>query len=424
MALDYHDLNALERSEAYPMGRMRPIASDPSFNVLGRTLGDAGKANTLLGMKKSASNVSISDLARQRLSTCEPHKVVELTLDVVHKTIIEEEEDMHVPKCELEWLSKVIALNLLWTVASSSVVIIMKRVVSKVDGEEALFPYSFSFTSMNQPVAGLLAFCLSKLVLDRDKPPLPKLTWGEFAKWVGYAFMAGLEIGLGNKAMQFLDVSAAQMLKSLSVLFVMLSAFCWGMEALGLLRILSAMLLVAGAAMQTAGQTSGEQTEEFRNWAIGAGMIIFSLILSGQRWVLAQWIFRVERRKGSALGQMSKAQLLARVLPVTAFVTLPLAAIFETEAFVDDALLDIWLYLDVFMVAAGIAALLYAEFNLVHRLSAVGFNVNAAIHQIPIVFSGVIINHNDISRNALFGFSLCLAGALVYTAARYWEAKS
>lgn len=333
-----------------------------------------------------------------------------------------EEEDAHIPRCHPIWWGKVLAFSTLWWVSSSTVVVTMKHVISKVGDDLPLFPHSFSFTSMNQPLAALFVWLLSVLILDREKQPLPKLRWDEVTKIVAVAVMAGIEVALGNKAMQFLNVSNAQMLKSLSVLFVMLSANCWGLEALGMLRIASAMLLSAGAALQTFSNTSSAVSEDASHqWIVGSAMIMTCLFSSGQRWVLCQWIFQEEKQKGSALAQMSKPQLLARILPISTMVTLPLAAVFEPEALQSEALRNPDLYIKLVAVSLGISLLLFAEFNLVHYLSAVGFNVAAAVHQIPIILSGVVIDHNQLSQIGCIGYAVCIVGAWVYAVARYRE---
>merc|ERR1711920_604918 len=118
---------------------------------------------------------------------------------------------------------------------------------------------------------------------------------------------------------------------------------------------------------------------------------------------------------------MGKFQLLSRVLPISGLVLLPLVHVLEPDALKPDNLLQTELLIHVFIIAAALTLMVYSEIQLVQLLSAVAFNVLAAIHQIPLVLVGVLLQHDHVSQTAACGFSLCLLGAVVYARARQVE---
>lgn len=194
---------------------------------------------------------------------------------------------------------------------------------------------------------------------------------------------------------------------------MMLSAWMWSLESLGLWRALSCILLISGGVLQGCDQVAGHQAMH----VIGVIMQLSSMLCSSQRWALFQVVLRSQPESG--LGEMSKLQLLSRVMPITSLVCFILVLIFELDVF--KVLPPVELLANVLLISTGVIAMVYAELLLVQELSAVAFNVLAAIHQIPIVLAGVLFQHNEVGNASIWGFALCLAGAVVYAWARKVE---
>merc|ERR1712046_426857 len=139
-----------------------------------------------------------------------------------------------------------------------------------------------------------------------------------------------------------------------------------------------------------------------------------------QRWALMQLILQ-RSPPGSALAQISKLQLLARVMPVTGLVCIPLAVVFENGAYAADEVLKVELLRTVSSVTLGLTIMLSAELHLVKLLSAVAYNVLGTLHQVPTVLCGVVFRHDRVDTLTGGGFGWCLAGALVY--AKAWQGQ-
>jgi len=285
------------------------------------------------------------------------------------------------------------------------VILQIKEVVAE------LFPFPFALTAMIQPATAACAFLLAKMVHSKRAAP-PPLQSHEMMYVVLIGTVQGFEIGLTNKALEYLSVAGRTMISSMSVLFMMCTARLWGLERLGALRLCSSAFMILGGLAQCENpHLPGE------NW-FGILMQLTSMLLSAQRWAMAQVV--LQSPKGSALRAFSKLQLLARTLPITGAISMLLALIFEPGATTAlQAAVAPSLLARVLMVAVGLTAMLYSELKLVSLLSAVAFNVLSTLHQIPIVLAGVVFQHNTVSQSSVAGFTCCIFGALVYALARY-----
>eukprot|EP00439_Symbiodinium_sp_Y106_P012167 s1627_g1.t2 len=203
---------------------------------------------------------------------------------------------------------KVFAFTSMWWIAAIMVILEIKQVVHDI------FPFPFALTAMVQPTTALCAWLLSRLVLRHSKrPPAPPLQSHENMYVVVIGLVQGLEIGLTNKALEFLTVAARTMISSTSVLFMMCTARFWGLERLGLLRLCSSALMIMGGVFQChVPELPGGRSSA--HW-LGMLMQMISMILSAQRWALAQFVLQ-RSPVGSGLAQTTKLQLLARPAPL------------------------------------------------------------------------------------------------------------
>lgn len=303
----------------------------------------------------------------------------------------------------------------LWWTAAVTVIMTIKSTV-----QPGVFPHSLAFTTLTQPTTGLLAWLLAQLVY-RGKPAPPALQLREKAQILALGLIQGFEIGLTNKALEYLTVASRTTLNSMTVLFMMLVAWVWGLERCDWRRALSCAVLVCGGLLQGLQGKLIPQGAQAA-YALGATMQLASMLLSAHRWGLAQFVMQ-RSAPDSGLGQLPKLQLLSRTLPVTGLVCLPSAYIFEPGAFGSEQLWQPGLWGRVLLVSVGLICMQYSELKLVKKLSAVAFQVLSTIHQIPIVLVGVVFQHNQFSELSACGFAACLLGALIYAWARCAEAK-
>mmetsp|Transcript_19125 Transcript_19125/g.30703 ORF Transcript_19125/g.30703 Transcript_19125/m.30703 type:complete len:419 (-) Transcript_19125:84-1340(-) len=313
------------------------------------------------------------------------------------------------------------ALVVLWWSAAIFVTMVIKITVGdKGKEQDAVFPYPFALTGMSNACTGLLAFSCSQLE-KCSTPPVPKMTRAEWLKILVIGVIQGIEIGLVNKSLAFLTLSQRTMLNSLSVLFMMVTALCWRLEGLGILRVVAVLCLTFGGACQGF-DDSGNGGYSESTHLIGVIVILSAMVIGTQRWALMQFVMQYSA-PDSALGQISKFGFMSMIMPITGIVCTVLAALSEGDAYRLKYLRpDVAMY--VVGIAAGVMALSFAELRIVHLTSAVAVQVLSTVHQIPIVLSGVIFFHDHVNIWGMIGFGLCMVGALFYVAARYGDASA
>eukprot|EP00747_Dinoflagellata_sp_TGD_P143253 gnl/TRDRNA2_/TRDRNA2_176363_c0_seq2.p1 gnl/TRDRNA2_/TRDRNA2_176363_c0~~gnl/TRDRNA2_/TRDRNA2_176363_c0_seq2.p1 ORF type:complete len:366 (+),score=71.50 gnl/TRDRNA2_/TRDRNA2_176363_c0_seq2:102-1100(+) len=255
---------------------------------------------------------------------------------------------------------------------------------------------------------------------------LSPLERAETAQLFVVGIIQGIEIGCNNKSLEFLPVSVRTMINSTSVLFMMVTARCWSLERLGCLRLCAAALVITGGILEG----SGELKTVSDDGRAAVLLQVASMAVGAQRWALLQAVMQHSPR-GSALGQMSKLQIMTRILPITGVVCLCLAVPFEatedstTHASRGPLGLSAFMHvgpgmllLSVVGISCGVVTLTVAELQLVHLTSAVALQVLGTLHQIPIMLAGVVLFQEEVGLPTIAGFGLCVCGAMCYTAAR------
>jgi len=309
-----------------------------------------------------------------------------------------------------KWQTKAIILTLVWFITSVVNVVVIKE-TTKPTG---IFPHGFAFTALVQPTTGLFAWLLFKFQqCGHGKPAPASLTRRDWVKVTLFGVIQGCEIGLTNKASEYLTVAGRTEINAFSVLFIMLSARFWGLEPLCWRRLLCLAVLILGGLVQSPGH--GGDAKPTSSQVLGALLQVTSMVLSSQRWCLAQMMLS---------NITSKLHFLSKVLPITGLVCVPLALAFEPDAWNQELLLQPALLVRVLFVAGTLSAMLFAELTLVELLSAVSLYVLGIFHQIPLIVFGVVLNHDTVSPPAILGFALCIMGSLIYRWARLTDRKA
>jgi len=319
----------------------------------------------------------------------------------------------------LRWSTMVASLVALWWTSAVAITLIFKRAVGSPGARHAPgpFPYPFALTSLVNIFTAPAAWALSRLSESRAPLPPPPMGTRDWGKILLIGCLQGAELGLNNKAIEFLPVSMKTMMHSMFVLFVMVTAWFWNLERLGYLRAAAALCIVAGGVLQG---LSAEQRVEAAAFAVehahGVVLMLVAMVLGAQRWALIQVV--VHSSSASALGRMSKLQFAARTLPVAGLICFALALVFETHSLTRQAFQHEILLTSVPGIGAAIIILTISELSVVSRTSAVALQVLATLHQIPIVFVSAAVYHERVRSLSIAGFALCVLAAFIYAAAR------
>jgi len=262
--------------------------------------------------------------------------------------------------------------------------------------------------------------------------------WSDFIKIAAVGLIQGVEVACNNKSLEYLRLSERTMMNSSTILFVTVIAWCWGLERLNFVKVISVTFLTLGSILQGLGQMQVAEEDADRRrllllvgprrlynddvasfsdvHALGVAIQLLSILLSAQRWSLVQFI--TQQSPGTGMAEMSKLQLTAKIMPATGSVCLVLAAIFESQALTAEHVLQLSLLMNVVAIALGIAVLTVSEIWLVDLTSAVCMQVFAILHQIPLFLVGLMMYQENVDWLSVCGFAICLLGALCYAWSR------
>jgi len=315
---------------------------------------------------------------------------------------------------------RIVLLTLLWWSAAVYVTLLLKLSAGSDGGEDAPILPPFMLTWLVNWATGFICFLLGKLLFQSG--PLPQAVGVDRLKLLALGIVGGCEIGFLNKSLQYITISERTMIQNLNVLLMMLSAQLCGLEHLTTLRIIAGLLLAGGGVLQGMVSSHGgdaRDAERTPGHLIGIVFMVLSLLLTASKWVMIQFVLQ-RSDSNSYLGQMSKLQFAARIQPITGFVCLCLACLFEKEALVrPQTLWSTELLLRVPALAIGITVICCSELKLVQVTSAVATGVLMNLHHIPMVLAGVIVFGEHVPMFSIYGFVLNLVGGIIYSIARY-----
>jgi len=314
------------------------------------------------------------------------------------------------------WALRVFLVTALWWAAAIYVKLMFKLVV-----HTALPP--FILTCLVSTTTGTIAWILS-LLQRCNSPPMPRPRWDELGRVVLLGVMQGCEFGFLNKSLEGLSVTESTMLQNINVLFMMITAWMCDLENLSCLRICAGAILAAGGTLQglsSSGHKASSREGNAHIW--GLVCMVISMLLTSFKWSLIQFMTQLSP-PASFLGQLSKLQFAALVQPITGFVSLLLAAIFERGALFNlEELVTLDQLLRVPMIALGITVISCSELKVVELTSAVACGILINLHHIPMVMAGIITLHDTVDGQSIIGFVMCMIGGIIYAYSRYLDRK-
>ena len=132
-----------------------------------------------------------------------------------------------------------------WWTISFLVTLFMKLNLGSTHGTEGYFPYPVAFTGMTNlgavPAALVLDFAMHGCSM---KEAFLSLQRSEVGVLVVLGLLNGIEFGLNNLAIMYLQVAMRTMVLSSNVLLSMMTCRLWGLELCGLGKMFSMVFLM------------------------------------------------------------------------------------------------------------------------------------------------------------------------------------
>lgn len=333
---------------------------------------------------------------------------------------------------------QVALLAVAWWSAAVVVTCGIKRYVSSVNGQPALFPWPFLFTALiNLFVAlwsSVCGACYSHAAAGRRAElaaARPRLKGAEAGILILIGSFQGLELAMVNKSYAYLSVSNNRMIMACCVVLQLFAAVAWGLETITCQKWVAAAMLVAGGVSHGMDCTSpssavlalvcgphppdpsGSTSDTVLGWLLVVG----SVLLSCNRWAATQYIFQ-RMPPESALMRLTKAQQLPYMAGGTTLAGLLLSRVFEPGAAEDLMGAPGSILLAAAGVAVFVLIVILSELLIVSITAATIMVILAVVHNFPITLAGVLLFNDRVYRNQWIGLLLCTVGAAIYFEAR------
>jgi len=268
----------------------------------------------------------------------------------------------------------------------------------------------------------VLQFTLSALVLYfipslRPRPPpksphAPIVTpYFYFTRLVPCGLSTSLDIGLGNSSLIFISLTFYTMIKSSSLVFVLLFAFLFRLESPSLILIAIITTMTAGVVMMVAGETSFH--------LIGFILILSAACFSGLRWSLTQILLL--RHPGTP----NPFATLFFITPIMFFGLVLMSLIAEGPYAVArgvSALVSArgWNATILMLTFPGILAfcMTAAEFALLQRTSVVTLSICGIFKEVMTVLAAGVVFHDRLTPINVSGLCITIASIACYN---YWK---
>lgn len=226
-------------------------------------------------------------------------------------------------------------------------------------------------------------------------PPTPKSEIRQLSFWhLLVGFFSSMEIVTANVSLAYVTLALYTMVKSTTPAAVLIFASAFGYERITMRLLYAILAICGGAAFSVVGDVHGQ-------WK-GLALVGIATLFSGARWASVQKL----------LDKKEPIYILGQIAPYSACILFVSSLVVETTL-VSFATLTR-------MALGGILSfgMIAAEFFVVSRTSPLSLSILGIVKEIWMIFVGVIVFEEQVSRLAAVGVVVSIGGILAFYAIR------
>jgi len=273
------------------------------------------------------------------------------------------------------------------------------------------FPYPLLVTTLHFCVQFLLAFLLRILFPQRFRPQQVPTAADYGKKVVPTAAATGLDVGLSNLSLKTISLSFFTMVKSSSLIFVLIFAFLFRLEKFSIRLVAVIFLIFAGVLLMV--------TTETDFVLFGFLLVISASALGGLRWALTQMLLK--NKKMGMDNPVSTIFWLAPVMGLSlgtiSFIIDDWAALTKTEFFVGTkALRTVF-----FLTMPGIVAfcMVLSEFTIIQRAGVVPMSIAGIAKEVTTISISAAVFGDSLTPLNITGVAITVFGIALFTYHKY-----
>nr|GAT57766.1 predicted protein [Mycena chlorophos] len=273
------------------------------------------------------------------------------------------------------------------------------------------FPFPLLVTTLHFFVQFILALLLRSFWPERFRPNHKPTLEDYGKKAVPTAVATGLDVGLSNLSLKSISLSFFTMIKSSSLIFVLLFAFLFRLERFSVRLIGVIFLIFAGVLLMVATETDFVLS--------GFILVITASALGGFRWALTQLLLK--NKKMGMDNPASTIFWLAPIMGVTlgavSFFVDDWASLADTDFFAGAKALQTV----IFLTLPGVVAfcMVLSEFSIIQRAGVVPMSIAGIAKEVTTISISAAIFGDNLTPLNITGVGITVCGIGLFTYHKY-----
>ena len=275
------------------------------------------------------------------------------------------------------------------------------------------FPCPLILTSMHFACQWVFSYALTSAFPDRlGGDQVKNMPWDDFLNIaIPCGLVTAIDVGLSNLALVRITMTFYTMVKSSSPIFVVISAYIFGIEKITPALIATVLIISAGELLTVMGEVDFD--------LIGFFLVLAATVMAGMRWTVVQ--LKLQSHDPPIKSSIATMRILS---PLMFLSMVMLSVIFEqpwnklgkssgTDYFstFENSMHTIGLGL-----IGGVVAIcmLLCEFYLIMQSSAIVLMIGGVLKELTTIFLGVSFLHDELNRINSFGCAVVFSGVALY----------
>ncbi|KAJ3867949.1 triose-phosphate transporter family-domain-containing protein [Lentinula novae-zelandiae] len=275
------------------------------------------------------------------------------------------------------------------------------------------FPYPLFVTSLHMVVQFILAGLVISIWPHKFRPDRYPTTEEYGKNAVPTGTTTSLDIGLSNLSLKTVSLSFYTMVKSSSLIFVLLFAFLFHLERFSWRLVGVIMLICSGVLLMVATET---------HFILGGFVLVISAsALGGLRWALTQLLF--QNKKMGFSNPASTIFLLSPIMAVTliilSFLIESWSSLLRSEFFTSGITRTIKTIL--LLLAPGVLAfcMVLSEFYIIQRAGMVPMSIAGIAKEVATISVSAWFFGDELTPLNITGVAITICGICLFTYHKY-----
>jgi len=286
------------------------------------------------------------------------------------------------------------------------------------------FPCPLLMTSVHFLVQFIFSYTLSrKYPVTFGGDQVDAMSWNTYLSVaIPCGLVTSFDVGLSNLALVRITMTFYTMVKSSSPIFVVISAYCFGIEKITPALILTVIVISAGEMLTVLGEVEFD--------SIGFILVLSAAILSGMRWTVVQ--LKLQTLEPKLKSTVATMRILSPFMLIS---MLALSFAFEepwnkfgannhsgTSYFAGPWEILYTVGLGLFGAFLAIC-MITCEFYLIMESTAVILMIGGVVKELTTILLGVGIMGDQLNTTNALGVLVVFSGVMIYKVSHYMDKK-